>query len=875
MDSDSDSGSEDAAPATFFTFDDEAPQGGGDPPPRGPLWVLPASAAVAASAAGGHAGTAVLAKVLVETFGPAGEAAVALCGLCAEPVDRCGSIHTYLMTKPSLRRHPKGVRHVVEELERLTQGRLPQKVKRLLLGELAQPRGVVLVVGQRCAVESSSREELVALQALTAVADVSSSGIEWRPAATRQDPDAVAGVRPFWRDIDSWQKNKIDASREAALASAEHSGSKRPRDTPTPPPPTKRQKLADVVPPQPPAPTQPLPDNVLVLSDDESLFSFEGEADEAPPTLSPPPAAEADPAAAAPAVPSGPAAAALIAVAACHAALRSVTGVYAFCVADEKGVEAVRRSAREANIRCWLEWDLTEVLAEGTYDGPGPRFVPRTPRWTLSAVRAHQEAALDAAFPCYDTGARMKSGVVALPCGAGKTMVGVLASAAVRAPCLVLCTSGIAVEQWVSQYSRWAELHAVEGRVARYTGKVKDKVDDASQIVVTTYNMLMPRKRSEEGSNAVARLLKKHWGLVVLDEVHVLPADSCSTVIKNLYARGFLGLTATLVREDKKIMNLDHLIGPKLFEADWSQLVSVGVLARVRCIEVQCVLTEEFATEYMATDKASLREYLGCLNPTKLQATAEIVKHHEAIGNKALVFSDSLFVLKQLHFLLQRPVLSGATPLRERLQLLSDFQSGTRLNTLLVSRIGDCAIDLPEASVIIQVSSHFGSRRQEAQRLGRILRPKGAAIRAVPFVKQPPPLEADFPNALFYTMVSLDTAETMYSHRRHLFLEEQGYAYQQVRYHTPAAPLVMETRRAQVDLLAKVLSVWQVHRGRQDEAERRNVASELQTECAAERSPSPERVFQRATKGLAALSRPTGTDALVYGEWNLGGLGGP
>ena len=687
----------------------------------GPMWVIPP-----------EAGSVVkLAVLLVEAFGPAGAAAVRFCSECAEPLERCRHMHTYVVTRPSLHRYPGGVHAAVEQIRKFSRGFVPQEVLAALVSEASRPSGVTVLLGTTCVVQSGSLSELLCLYGAETVTGC--SDIMWRPANDERVVHSEA--RPaFWNDIDSWQESKIERGRDKEAVVEE---------------------------------ATPTKDNTLLLDySSGSEFSFE-EPREGRVSGSPKGVGSI--------LDEEDVSCAVVVLGAVLGALLSYGGYYYFSCSEEAAVQ-VRHTARSLGIKCWQEWDLRELGMESaapTYCGPAPLFLPRTPRWTLLSVRPHQEAALNAVFPSYVDGARVRSGIVALPCGAGKTMVGVLASAAVRAPSLVLCTSGIAVEQWIAQYGRWADLHTSTGRVVRYTGKVKEKVTDATQVVVTTYNMLMPRKRSAEGALAVSSLLTRHWGMVVLDEVHVLPAESCSTVIKNLRARSFLGLTATLVREDNKIETLDHLIGPRLHEAEWADLVKVGVLARVKCIEVRCVMTREFTGEYMKAEKNSLKELLACLNPSKLQATAEIVRHHERRGDKILVFSDSLYVLRELSKLLQRRAISGATGLRERLQLLSDFQSGTRLNTLIVSRIGDCAIDLPAASVIIQVSSHFGSRRQEAQRLGRILRPKGSLIHAAPFLKEPPTPFNEMPNALFYTMVTQDTAEVVYSHRRQEFLEEQ------------------------------------------------------------------------------------------------------
>eukprot|EP01059_Diplonema_ambulator_P003932 TRINITY_DN13628_c0_g1_i2.p1 TRINITY_DN13628_c0_g1~~TRINITY_DN13628_c0_g1_i2.p1 ORF type:complete len:832 (+),score=260.85 TRINITY_DN13628_c0_g1_i2:32-2527(+) len=784
---------------------------------RGPVWV---STPTPSSNQNG----AKLAMLLVETFGPEGAEAVRFCTQCADPIDRCNRFHTYAITKTSLRRYEAGIEDAIEKLKHFTRDTVGSDIKQLLLKELVQPCGVSIVVGRSCYVESGSLEELGLLH--KALKSQALSKVEWCPH------DIRSNAVPYWMDLERWEVTKQELAQNVVTPEKGKDGTD--------------AKDSDE--------SKEAKENILALSDNESAFSWEDEA-EAEEELG---------------QGQGPCLVSdmqLLTLACCIAVIRAKSGAYKFYIKNDAAND-VKKIAREKGLRCWMEWDLAELEdADEAYHGPGPRFTPRTPRWTITAVRSHQEAALNAAFPAYITGSRLKSGVVALPCGAGKTMVGVLISAAIRAPCLVLCTSGIAVEQWVAQYGRWASLHTVDGRVARFTGKVKDKVDNKTQIVVTTYNMLLPRKRGSEGGAAVKSLLSQHWGAVVLDEVHVLPAESCSNCVKSLKARAFIGLTATLVREDNKIDTLDHLIGPRLHEAEWGDLVKLGVLATVKCIEVRCTLTSEFAAEYVKAKKASLREFLGCLNPKKLQATLRIIDHHEARGDKTLVFSDSLFVLRQLQQLLKRPAVCGSTSLKERLQLLSDFQSGRRLNTLIISRIGDCAIDLPAASVIIQVSSHYGSRRQEAQRLGRILRPKGSLIHPVPFVREDK--YAETPNALFYSIVSQDTSEALYSRRRQTFLEEQGYAYQQVNYTDDDCPL-LGTKAERVDLLAKALSTWKLTKGRGEAQEQRTVVSELQEECDIERSPSPERVLERRAVPLSTFSMLGGPGSLVYGEWELG-----
>ena len=221
-----------------------------------------------------------------------------------------------------------------------------------------------------------------------------------------------------------------------------------------------------------------------------------------------------------------------------------------------------------------------------------------------------------------------------------------------------------------------------------------------------------------------------------MDEVHVVPANTFLTCTIKTKSRCKLGLTATLVREDDKIGDLNFLIGPKLYEANWLDLQAKGFIATVSCAEVWCPMTAEFFAEYLRQPVAVGRQ-LYAMNPSKFRACEYLVRFHEARGDKVIVFSDNVFALKKYAIKLKRPYIYGPTPQHERMMLLEKFKSTSEWNTLFISKVGDTSIDLPEANVIIQVASHFGARRQEAQRLGRILRPKA---RFAGDSTDPPPL---------------------------------------------------------------------------------------------------------------------------------------
>ncbi|KAM0675908.1 DNA repair helicase RAD25 [Gurleya vavrai] len=352
---------------------------------------------------------------------------------------------------------------------------------------------------------------------------------------------------------------------------------------------------------------------------------------------------------------------------------------------------------------------------------------------------------------------RARSGIIVLPCGSGKTLVGIIAICTMKQPTLILCTSSVSVEQWKMQIKMYANVS--DDDICLFTSDKKEKV---SKILITTYTMLAySGKRSYEAQKVIDIINGKVWGLMILDEVHVVPATMFRRVVSMKHFTK-LGLTATLVREDDKIEDLNFLIGPKLYEANWQDLSLQGHIASVKCIEVWCKMTSEFYKEYL---NASMRKrrVISVMNPTKFQICNYLIKLHEARGDKIIVFSDNVFALKKYAIHLNKPFIYGPTGQAERMKILKQFQVNPKINTIFLSKVGDTSIDLPEATCLIQISSHFGSRRQEAQRLGRILRAK----------KRNDP---GF-HVFFYSLVSVDTDEMFYSSKRQQFLVDQGYSF--------------------------------------------------------------------------------------------------
>jgi len=375
-------------------------------------------------------------------------------------------------------------------------------------------------------------------------------------------------------------------------------------------------------------------------------------------------------------------------------------------------------------------------------------------------IRSYQEKSLSKMF----SNGRARSGVIVLPCGSGKTLVGITAVCTIKHRAIVLCTSGVAVEQWKRQFELWSTVNPAN--IIRFTATSKDKFpENQATIVISTYSMMgFQGKRSAESQELYDKLKNHEWGLLVMDEVQVVPADMFRKVIFEVKSHCKLGLTATLVREDERIEDLNFLIGPKLYEANWLDMQSLGHIAKVQCIEVWCPMTAEFFQEYLSA-KPRKKILLYVANPNKLMTCQYLVKKHEAAGDKIIIFSDNLFVLELYSKALKLPVISGQTSQDERMRILYSFENTSNNNVILVSKVADNSIDLPGANVIIQISSHFGSRRQEAQRLGRILRPKTNMVQTSEF------------NASFYSLVSQDTQEMWYADKRQQFLIDQGYSY--------------------------------------------------------------------------------------------------
>jgi DNA excision repair protein ERCC-3 len=339
-----------------------------------------------------------------------------------------------------------------------------------------------------------------------------------------------------------------------------------------------------------------------------------------------------------------------------------------------------------------------------------------------------------------------ESGVVVLPCGAGKTLVGIAVLERLKKHALILTPSDSSARQWERELLGRTTFSADD--VGLYeAGK------ELKPVTITTYQRVAARTRSGQRKH-LAALTNYPWGIVIYDEVHMLPAP-LFRLAADLQGARRLGLTATLVREDGAEHDVFSLIGPKCFDIPWKQLEQEGYLASVRCVEVGVPLSDVDAERYRT---AGMREKhkIAALNPMKLDVVEDIIRRHP--GEGILVIGHYLASLEEISTRLKCPLMTGKTPANEREQMLQDFRVG-KVQTLVLSRVANMAIDLPRASVAIQVSGQFGSRQEEAQRLGRLLRPQTQA-------------------GVFYTLVSRNTVEERMAKHRQLYLVERGYAYE-------------------------------------------------------------------------------------------------
>lgn len=372
-------------------------------------------------------------------------------------------------------------------------------------------------------------------------------------------------------------------------------------------------------------------------------------------------------------------------------------------------------------------------------------------------LRKYQQEAGDIFYA--DGSAHGGSGAIVLPCGAGKTIVGISVMHQLQCNTLILTPNTVSVRQWIDELLDKTTL--TEADVGEYTGQKKE----IKPVTISTYQTMTYRKRGTKSENGTINAAhfphfelfnKRDWGLVVYDEVHLLPAPVFS-ITAELQARRRLGLTATLVREDGREEDVFSLIGPKKFDVPWKDLEKQGWIATADVVEIRTPLPVDYRLDYaMASPRQRYR--VAAESPAKLEVLDELLTKHP--DDHILIIGMYLSQLEKIKARYGYPIITGKTPVKKRREIYGQFKTG-EVKRIIISKVGNFAVDLPNANVMIQVSGTFGSRQEEAQRLGRILRPNDDG--------------SDW--AHFYTIVSKDTQDQEFGANRQLFLTEQGYQY--------------------------------------------------------------------------------------------------
>ncbi len=413
-------------------------------------------------------------------------------------------------------------------------------------------------------------------------------------------------------------------------------------------------------------------------------------------------------------------------------------------------VEAERRGELKREL---IRRGIPVLDMAGYHQGEALRIAlrERTKSGRPFAPRDYQEQAAELFYR--DGTAHGGNGVLVLPCGAGKTIVGICALARLSCAALILTSNVTSVKQWRNELLDKTTL--TEEEVGEYAGAERD----VKPVTIATYQIMTHRGAKSDAYRHMKLFGERDWGLIIYDEVHLLPAP-VFRMTAGIQATRRLGLTATLVREDGREEDVFSLIGPKRYDLPWRTLEAKGWIAAVTCAEIRVPLTGAAADRYAKADQRA-KGRLAAENPDKSEIVDELLRLHR--GRQVLVIGQYLTQLRRLAAQFEAPLITGETPHEERELVFGRFKAGEH-QLLVVSKVANFAVDLPDAAVAVQVSGSFGSRQEEAQRIGRILRPKPGDNAA-----------------WFYTLVSEGTSETEYARKRQLFLTEQGYEYQLIR----------------------------------------------------------------------------------------------
>ncbi|GGE19211.1 DEAD/DEAH box helicase [Marinithermofilum abyssi] len=405
-----------------------------------------------------------------------------------------------------------------------------------------------------------------------------------------------------------------------------------------------------------------------------------------------------------------------------------------------------RGSLKQELLKCGFPVEDVAGYTEGEH--LPMELLPQCADGTPFRLREYQVQAVDAFYR--EGTVAGGNGVVVLPCGAGKTVVGLAAMARVGRAALILTPNTTSVRQWIREILDKTTLSPEQ--VGEYTGEKKQ----VRPVTVATYQILTHRGQKDGEFTHIDLFDERDWGLIIYDEVHLLPAPVFRATA-DLQARRRLGLTATLVREDGREEDVFSLIGPKKYDAPWKTLERSGWIAAARCTELRVPMSRELRLEYARAPKRQ-KYRIAAENPEKWAALERILQKHQ--GQPLLIIGQYVSQLEEIAERLSVPILTGKTPHQQREELYARFRRG-EIPVLVVSKVANFAVDLPDAQVAVQVSGTFGSRQEEAQRLGRILRPKKERTAAH-----------------FYQIVSRDTVDQEYALHRQLYLVEQGYHYE-------------------------------------------------------------------------------------------------
>lgn len=432
--------------------------------------------------------------------------------------------------------------------------------------------------------------------------------------------------------------------------------------------------------------------------------------------------------------------------------LRSQRSIQQYIAGGEGSNRLVVKAEDRGNVKCALIKIGFPVEDLAGYTDGAPLYVELREEGRSGkpfGLRKYQRESVDAFW----AGGRNTGGcgVVVLPCGAGKTVVAIGALAACKTHTLILTTNTVALRQWKNEILDKTTIDPDD--IGEYSGDIKE----VKPVTLATYQVLTYRKTKDSPFEHFKIFDQGQWGLVIYDEVHLLPAPVFRATA-SIQARRRLGLTATLVREDAREDDVFSLIGPKKYDVPWKVLEKQGWIAQALCTEVRVRLTEDERYRYAVADKRT-KFRIASTNPIKVSICKQLIEKHK--DDNVLVIGQFLDQLKVLSKTFGAEIITGRTPVKERERLYKAFRVG-EVKLLIVSKVANFAIDLPDANIAIQVSGTFGSRQEEAQRLGRILRPKSDSSVV----------------ARFYSLVSRDTCDQDYSVKRQLFLTEQGYRYE-------------------------------------------------------------------------------------------------